>query len=151
MAKTVVVFHSGYGHTERVASFVAEGAKAELVVIDADGNVSYDPLTHFLDVFSGVDSKAARQSRADELAEMPLNERLQRRIIDGEKKGLEADLDEAMANGMKALQIINDAKVGSSSCCYQSKNLMGRIFTMVFINCICCRICLQRTLLIWLN
>jgi 5-methyltetrahydrofolate--homocysteine methyltransferase len=75
---------------------------------DADGNVSYDPLTHFLDVFSGVDSKAARQTRADELAEMPLNERLQRRIIDGEKKGLEADLDEAMANGMKALQIIND-------------------------------------------
>jgi 5-methyltetrahydrofolate--homocysteine methyltransferase len=75
---------------------------------DADGNVSYDPLTHFLDVFSGVDSKAARQTRADELAAMPLNERLQRRIIDGEKKGLEADLDEAMANGMKALQIIND-------------------------------------------
>jgi 5-methyltetrahydrofolate--homocysteine methyltransferase len=75
---------------------------------DGDGNVSYDPLTHFLDVFSGVDSKAARQSRAEELAAMPLNERLQRRIIDGEKKGLEPDLDEAMANGMKALQIIND-------------------------------------------
>jgi len=75
---------------------------------DTDGNVSYDPLTHFLDVFSGVDSRAARQSRAEELAAMPLNERLQRRIIDGEKKGLEADLDEAMANGMKALQIIND-------------------------------------------
>jgi 5-methyltetrahydrofolate--homocysteine methyltransferase len=75
---------------------------------DSDGNVSYDPLTHFLDVFSGVDSKAARQSRADELAAMPLNERLQRRIIDGEKKGLEPDLDEAMANGMKALEIIND-------------------------------------------
>jgi 5-methyltetrahydrofolate--homocysteine methyltransferase len=75
---------------------------------DAEGNVSYDPLTHFLDVFSGVDSKAARQSRADELAEMPLNERLQRRIIDGEKKGLEPDLDEALAGGMKALEIIND-------------------------------------------
>jgi 5-methyltetrahydrofolate--homocysteine methyltransferase len=75
---------------------------------DAEGNVNYDPLTHFLDVFSGVDSKAARQSRAEELAAMPLNERLQRRIIDGEKKGLEPDLDEAMANGMKALQIINE-------------------------------------------
>jgi 5-methyltetrahydrofolate--homocysteine methyltransferase len=75
---------------------------------DADGNVSYDPLTHFLDVFSGVDSKAARQSRSEELAAMPLDERLQRRIIDGEKKGLEPDLDEAMASGMKALQIIND-------------------------------------------
>ena len=75
---------------------------------DEDGNVSYDPLTHFLDVFSGVDSKATRQSRADELAAMPLNERLQRRIVDGEKKGLEPDLDEAMASGMKALEIIND-------------------------------------------
>ncbi|MEN9961731.1 MAG: hypothetical protein RIS66_144 [Actinomycetota bacterium] len=75
---------------------------------DADGNVSYDPLTHFLDVFSGVDSKAARQSRSEELAAMALDERLQRRIIDGEKKGLEPDLDEAMASGMKALQIIND-------------------------------------------
>ena len=40
MANTVVVFHSGYGHTERVANFVADGAKAEMVVIDADGHVS---------------------------------------------------------------------------------------------------------------
>ena len=40
MTKTVVVFHSGYGHTERVAQFVAEGAQAQRVVIDADGNVS---------------------------------------------------------------------------------------------------------------
>ncbi len=75
---------------------------------DVEGNVSYDPLTHFLDVFSGVDSKAARQSRADELAAMPLKERLERRIIDGEKKGLEPDLDEALASGMTALGIIND-------------------------------------------
>ena len=40
MSKTVVVYHSGYGHTERLAQFVAEGANAKLVVIDADGNVS---------------------------------------------------------------------------------------------------------------
>jgi len=40
MAKVVVVYHSGYGHTERVADFVAQGAQAEKVVIDADGNVS---------------------------------------------------------------------------------------------------------------
>ena len=51
---------------------------------------------------------AARQSRADELAAMPLKERLERRIIDGEKKGLEPDLDEALASGMTALGIIND-------------------------------------------
>lgn len=40
MAKVVVVFHSGYGHTLRMAQSVAEGAGAELVPIDADGNVS---------------------------------------------------------------------------------------------------------------
>ena len=31
MTKTVVVYHSGYGHTQRVAQFVAEGAKAQLI------------------------------------------------------------------------------------------------------------------------
>ena len=40
MAKTAVVFHSGYGHTARVAEFVAKGAGAELVAIDADGNLT---------------------------------------------------------------------------------------------------------------
>ena len=40
MANVVVVFHSGYGHTLRMAQSVAEGAGAELVAIDADGDVS---------------------------------------------------------------------------------------------------------------
>jgi multimeric flavodoxin WrbA len=40
MAKVAVVFHSGYGHTERVAQFVADGANADLVAIDADGNLT---------------------------------------------------------------------------------------------------------------
>lgn len=40
MAKVVVVYHSGYGHTQRMAQSVADGAGAELVAIDADGNVS---------------------------------------------------------------------------------------------------------------
>lgn len=39
MTKTVVVFHSGYGHTQRMAQSVAEGAGAELIAIDADGNL----------------------------------------------------------------------------------------------------------------
>jgi NAD(P)H dehydrogenase (quinone) len=29
MTKTVVVYHSGYGHTQRVAQHVAEGAGGE--------------------------------------------------------------------------------------------------------------------------
>ena len=40
MAKVAVVFHSGYGHTLRMAQSVAEGAAAELVAIDAEGNLS---------------------------------------------------------------------------------------------------------------
>jgi 5-methyltetrahydrofolate--homocysteine methyltransferase len=75
---------------------------------DADGLVTFDPLSRYLDVFSGVDSVSAKQSRAEELAAMPLEERLEQRIIDGEKKGLEADLDEALATGKSALEIIND-------------------------------------------
>jgi 5-methyltetrahydrofolate--homocysteine methyltransferase len=68
----------------------------------------YDPLTKFLELFEGVDVSAARQSRAEELAALPLGERLARRIIDGERNGLETDLDEGMGQGWKPLDIIND-------------------------------------------
>ncbi len=68
----------------------------------------YDPLTAFLDLFAGVTSSAdAKQTRAQELAALPLDERLQRRVIDGELNGLEADLDEALQE-RKALEIVND-------------------------------------------
>ena len=40
MAKVVVVFHSGYGHTQKQAEAVAQGAGAELVAIDAEGNIT---------------------------------------------------------------------------------------------------------------
>ncbi len=40
LANTVVVFHSGYGHTQRLAQFVADGADAQLIAIDADGNLA---------------------------------------------------------------------------------------------------------------
>ena len=39
MARVAVVFHSGYGHTQRMAQAVADGAQAQLVPIDADGNL----------------------------------------------------------------------------------------------------------------
>src|SRR4051794_9969883 len=75
---------------------------------DGEGNVTYDPLQVFLDMFEGVDAAGARADRAAELAALPLGERLQRRIVDGEAKGLGADLDEALATGQTALDIIND-------------------------------------------
>ena len=39
MSKIVVIYHSGYGHTQRVAQSVADGASAELIAIDAEGNL----------------------------------------------------------------------------------------------------------------
>jgi multimeric flavodoxin WrbA len=39
MAKVVVVYHSGYGHTQRMAQAVAEGAGATLLAVDAEGNL----------------------------------------------------------------------------------------------------------------
>ncbi|BDV31669.1 methionine synthase [Microbacterium terricola] len=75
---------------------------------DADGSTTYDPLAVMLDLFAGVDTAALRDQRAAELAALPVGERLERRIIDGEAKGLEADLDLARAGGLSALQIIND-------------------------------------------
>lgn len=37
--KIVIVFHSGYGHTQRMAQAVADGAKGTLLAIDAEGNL----------------------------------------------------------------------------------------------------------------
>ncbi|GAA4923535.1 methionine synthase (B12-dependent) [Stackebrandtia albiflava] len=67
----------------------------------------YDPLQRFIELFAGVDMAAARATRAQELAALPLEQRLARRIVEGERKGLEADLDAALAD-MSALDIVND-------------------------------------------
>lgn len=75
---------------------------------DADGNLTYDPLASMLDLFAGVDTAALKDQRAAELAALPTGARLERRIIDGEGKGLEEDLDLARAEGMTPLGIIND-------------------------------------------
>ncbi len=75
---------------------------------EAAGVAAYDPLTALLDMFAGVEADTGGKSRAELLMELPLDERLQRRIIDGEKNGLEADLEQAMAEGQKPLAIVND-------------------------------------------
>jgi 5-methyltetrahydrofolate--homocysteine methyltransferase len=68
----------------------------------------YDPLQKLLELFAGVSTTDTKATRAAELAALPLPERLQRRIIDGEKQGLEPDLDEALGLGRSALDVIND-------------------------------------------
>lgn len=39
MPEIVVIYHSGYGHTQRQAQAVAAGAGARLIAIDAEGNL----------------------------------------------------------------------------------------------------------------
>jgi 5-methyltetrahydrofolate--homocysteine methyltransferase len=66
----------------------------------------YDPLQRFLELFEGVTTADTKAERAAELAKLPVSERLQRRIVDGEGKGLSEDLDLALAD-KPALEIIN--------------------------------------------
>ncbi|MBB4922378.1 methionine synthase [Kitasatospora kifunensis] len=67
----------------------------------------YDPLQRLLQLFEGVSTASSAASKAEELAALPLEERLRRRIVDGERKGLEADLDEALV-ARPALAIVNE-------------------------------------------
>jgi 5-methyltetrahydrofolate--homocysteine methyltransferase len=67
----------------------------------------YDPLARLLELFEGVDAAGLKASRAAELAALPLWDRLKRRIVDGERAGLEEDLDLALAQ-RPALEIVND-------------------------------------------
>ena len=39
MSKIVIVYHSGYGHTAKIAQAVAEGSSGTLLAIDAEGNL----------------------------------------------------------------------------------------------------------------
>jgi 5-methyltetrahydrofolate--homocysteine methyltransferase len=103
-------------HPSKITPMARIDTRAREVALDliydrrtyADGECTYDPLTEFLQLFEGVEVAATRNLRAAGLAALPLEERLQRRIIDGEKVGLDADLDLAMTQGIKPLQIIND-------------------------------------------
>ncbi|MFE4662942.1 homocysteine S-methyltransferase family protein, partial [Streptomyces hydrogenans] len=68
---------------------------------------AYDPLQKLMALFEGATAKSLKAGKAEELAALPLEERLKRRIIDGEKNGLEADLDEALTT-TPALDIVNN-------------------------------------------
>ncbi|AZS70939.1 methionine synthase [Streptomyces lydicus] len=90
-----------------IARLEEEQVKAALDLIYDRRSEGYDPLQKLMELFEGVNTKSMKAGRAEELLALPLDERLQRRIIDGEKNGLEADLDEALKE-RPALDIVND-------------------------------------------
>jgi 5-methyltetrahydrofolate--homocysteine methyltransferase len=65
----------------------------------------YNPLQLLLTAFEGV--KSAKQEKPDRSG-WPVRQRLRQRIIDGDREGLTAELDEALGEGLKALEIVND-------------------------------------------
>jgi len=102
-------------HPSKITPMVRIDERQKQVALDliydrrtfAGDECTYDPLQEFLQLFDGVELATSKNARAEALAALPLFERLQRRIIDGEKVGLEDDLKEAMAQGTPPLEIIN--------------------------------------------
>ncbi|MFF4176747.1 methionine synthase [Streptomyces sp. NPDC001750] len=90
-----------------IARLDEEQVKVALDLVYDRRSEGYDPLQKLMELFEGVSTKSMKAGKAEELAALPLEERLKRRIIDGEKNGLEADLDEALLT-RPALDIVND-------------------------------------------
>ena len=82
-----------------------EQRQVALDLIHDRRRADYDPLRRLMELFEG--REAARPAAAEDLAALPTDERLKRRVIDGVREGLEADLDEAMRSH-PPLEIIND-------------------------------------------
>ncbi|MET9372689.1 methionine synthase [Streptomyces sp. NPDC002992] len=90
-----------------IARLEPEQVEVALDLIHDRRSEGYDPLQRFLEMFEGATAKSLKAGKAEELLALPLEERLKRRIVDGEKNGLEADLDEALTT-RPALEIVND-------------------------------------------
>ncbi|WP_086798608.1 methionine synthase [Streptomyces caniscabiei] len=90
-----------------IARFSEEEVNTALDLIHDRRAEGYDPLQKLMALFEGATAMSLKAGKAEELAALPLEERLKRRIIDGEKNGLEADLDEALQT-RAALDIVND-------------------------------------------
>ncbi|MEU7119439.1 methionine synthase [Streptomyces zaomyceticus] len=90
-----------------IARLEPEQVEVALDLIHDRRREGYDPLQRFLEMFEGATAKSLKAGKAEELLALPLYERLKRRIVDGEKNGLEADLDEALTV-RPALEIVNE-------------------------------------------
>jgi 5-methyltetrahydrofolate--homocysteine methyltransferase len=65
----------------------------------------YDPLERILELFEDAEIE---KTPVEPMEGLPVDERLARRIIDGDQNNIISDLDEALADGARPLDIIND-------------------------------------------
>lgn len=90
-----------------IARFDEEQVNTALDLIYDRRAEGYDPLQKLMALFEGATTKSLKAGKTEELLALPLEERLKRRIIDGERNGLEADLAEALEE-RPALDIVNE-------------------------------------------
>ncbi|HEX6419382.1 MAG TPA: methionine synthase [Acidimicrobiales bacterium] len=77
----------------------------DLIYDRRDPAAGYDPLATLLDVFADV---TVAKNEKEDRSGWTVEERLEARIVDGDRDGLTDDLDLAMAQGHAPLAIIND-------------------------------------------
>ncbi|MBO0730116.1 MAG: methionine synthase, partial [Acidimicrobiaceae bacterium] len=101
-------------HAARILPLNKIDPKAVEVCLDLiydrrDAGRGYDPLSELLALFEGVSSAAAV---TEDRSGWPVERRLEQRIVDGDRDGLEADLDEALGASWPALDVINGPLLG---------------------------------------
>ncbi len=95
-------------HASKILPLARIGDDARAVCLDLIYDLrrdDYDPLSALLGLFEGSVATGSSSTSLDDLA---LEARLRRRIIDGARVGLEADLDAALVQGIAPLAIVND-------------------------------------------
>jgi 5-methyltetrahydrofolate--homocysteine methyltransferase len=81
----------------------------DLIYDRRDEATGYDPLAELLGLFEGVSSS---ELVTEDRSGWPVERRLEQRIIDGDRDGLDADLDEALRHGWAALDVVNGPLLG---------------------------------------
>ncbi len=81
----------------------------DLIYDRRDPARDYDPLAVLLAKFDGVSPTA---KHTEDRSGWPVERRLSQRIVDGDRDGLEADLDEAIAQSWKPLDVVNGPLLG---------------------------------------
>jgi 5-methyltetrahydrofolate--homocysteine methyltransferase len=81
----------------------------DLIYDRRDPSRGYDPLSELLQLFDGVSSSELEK---EDRSGWSIERRLEQRIIDGDRDGLEGDLDEALGSDWAALDVVNGPLLG---------------------------------------
>jgi 5-methyltetrahydrofolate--homocysteine methyltransferase len=93
------------GKIEPLSKIDPEQRKVCLDLVHDRRDEGYDPLEKLLELFAGVRTE---QMTVEDYADMPVGERLARRIVDGDQRSVIEDLEVALSEGNAPLDIIND-------------------------------------------